>query len=119
MKHKLKIFFGIFLSLIVVNLGTPRVFLGSTPQINPFAADNLINGPRNFIANLGKSPTSNESGVVDSAPSEVVFSSIAPGVEAAEDSNNTYLKVKEGTTINEETVASEDGKEIKRVTFSQ
>ena len=115
--NKIKIFTSIFLSLIVINLLSPKIFLGSTPKLNPVLVQNLLNGPKNFIAGLnGSSNTTNnqELGTPtnEAVPENAIVRVIAPGVMAAETDLATYLTVKEGTKLKIKTMKLDDGTEV-------
>lgn len=115
--NKTKIFTAIFLSLIVVNLLSPRIFLGSTPHLNPVLVQNLLNSPRDFIARMnGSAGNATDPGLgtptSEDIPANAVVRVIAPGVIAAETDEATYLTVKQGTKLNIKTVKLADGTEI-------
>lgn len=115
--NKTKIFTSIFLSLIVINLLSPKIFLGSTPHLNPVLVQNLLHAPQSIIARFNgtsKTPSNPELGTStnEKAPENAIARVIAPGVIAAETDTATYLTIKEGTKLNIKTMKLEDGTEV-------
>lgn len=123
--RRVKIFFTIIASFVIVSTITPHVFVANSPVVKPSFLVWLKLTPQRMYAYL-RYPLDNqartesiENAALDAATikekEELEYTPINEGVYAAEDpeTNERYIKIDKGTTVEVHHVRLSDGREVK------
>lgn len=120
---KIKIFFSLFVALLLVKTLSPQIFIANTPQINPNFVVKLRQIPTSIIArikNIGQPApvaenNNKKNNLVDSQIKDLNFIPVAKGIKAAEvpNSNIKYWQIEAGTKLKVITYQLSNGKQIK------
>ncbi len=123
--RRVKIVLTLITSFVVVSTVTPRVFVANSPEIKGSFLVWLKLTPQRVYAYL-RYPADREArtetienAALDNAniqeKEELNYTPISEGVYAAEDpeTNNRYIKIEKGTTVEVHHVRLSDGREVK------